>query len=98
MSKLPATVPLDNSLMARFRRVMQRRKIRFLRINPDKYAHLVEYGHGGPSPAAAHPFLRPARDRNRVPAANAIAAKARERLIVVVKKEAQRAQAKRRKS
>lgn len=24
------------------------------------HAHLVEFGHGGPNPAPAHPFLRPA--------------------------------------
>lgn len=24
------------------------------------YAHLVEFGHGGPMPAPAHPFIRPA--------------------------------------
>jgi len=28
------------------------------------YARLVEYGHGGPAPAPAHPFVRPAFDRN----------------------------------
>lgn len=26
------------------------------------HAHLVEYGHGGPHPAPAHPFVRPAWD------------------------------------
>lgn len=26
----------------------------------DPVAHLVEYGHGGPAPAAPHPFLEPA--------------------------------------
>lgn len=26
------------------------------------HAHLVEYGHGGPHPAPAHPFMRPAFD------------------------------------
>lgn len=26
------------------------------------HAHLVEYGHGGPHPAPAHPFFRPAVD------------------------------------
>jgi HK97 gp10 family phage protein len=25
------------------------------------HAHLIEYGHGGPAPAVAHPFLRPAQ-------------------------------------
>ena len=28
------------------------------------HAHLVEYGHGGKSPAPAHPFLRPALNKN----------------------------------
>ena len=28
------------------------------------HAHLIEYGHGGKNPAPAHPFLRPARDKN----------------------------------
>lgn len=26
------------------------------------HAHLVEFGHGGPHPAPAHPFLRPAKE------------------------------------
>lgn len=30
--------------------------------DPVKYAHLVEFGHGGAHPAPAHPFLRPALD------------------------------------
>lgn len=30
--------------------------------DPIKVAHLVEMGHGGPRPAPAHPFLRPAFD------------------------------------
>lgn len=32
----------------------------YTRINPAKYAHLVEFGHGGPRPAPPHPFMRPA--------------------------------------
>jgi HK97 gp10 family phage protein len=28
-------------------------------------AHLVEFGHGGPHPAPAHPFFRPAWDANK---------------------------------
>ena len=39
--------------------------------NPVKYAHLVEYGHGGPHPAPAHPFLRPAYD-NKINEVNRI--------------------------
>jgi HK97 gp10 family phage protein len=36
----------------------------FAGIRPRKapHAHLVEYGHGGPHPAPAHPFVRPAWD------------------------------------
>jgi len=30
--------------------------------DPAKIAHLVEFGHGGPHAAEAHPFLRPAFD------------------------------------
>jgi len=29
-------------------------------IDPVRYAHLVEFGHGGPHPAPPHPFMRPA--------------------------------------
>jgi HK97 gp10 family phage protein len=32
--------------------------------DPAKIAHLVEYGHAGPTPAPAHPFMRPAFDEN----------------------------------
>ena len=32
---------------------------------PTKYAHLVEYGHGGPHPAPPHPFARPAWDTKK---------------------------------
>ncbi len=31
-------------------------------VDPTKYAHLVEFGHGGKHPAQPHPFLRPAWD------------------------------------
>ena len=34
-------------------------------LSPSKYAHLVELGHGGPMPAPAHPFVRPAWDGQR---------------------------------
>jgi HK97 gp10 family phage protein len=33
--------------------------------DPAYYAHLVEYGHGGPHPAPPKPFLRPAYDETR---------------------------------
>ena len=32
---------------------------------PARYLHLVELGHGGPRPAAPHPFLRPAYEGNK---------------------------------
>lgn len=32
--------------------------------DPAKIAHLVENGHGGPHPAPAYPFLRPAFEQN----------------------------------
>lgn len=35
----------------------------------DPVAHLVEEGHGGPSPAPAHPFLRPAFEAKKDEAA-----------------------------
>lgn len=34
-------------------------------ISPSKYAHLAELGHGGPHPAPAHPYIRPAWDGQR---------------------------------
>lgn len=33
--------------------------------SPTKIGHLVEFGHGGPGRAAAHPFLRPALEREQ---------------------------------
>ena len=37
-----------------------------------KYAYPVEYGHGGPHPAPAHPFLRPAFNEGKEDAYSAI--------------------------
>lgn len=54
--------------------------------DPAMVGHMVELGHGGPNPAPAHPFLRPALDANRAIAIAKIATKARERL----RKEAER--------
>jgi hypothetical protein len=34
---------------------------------PSKYAHLVEFGHEGPHPAAAHPFMLPSAEAEREP-------------------------------
>lgn len=33
--------------------------------NPIKYAHLVEFGHGGKHPAGPHPFMRPAYEETK---------------------------------
>jgi hypothetical protein len=32
---------------------------------PALIAHLVEFGHGGPKPAPAYPFIRPAWEESR---------------------------------
>lgn len=52
---------------------------------PGNIAHLVEFGHGGKSPAPAHPFLRPALDASKGEALNKVTQKARELLPKVVK-------------
>lgn len=57
---------------------------------PSKIAAFVEFGHGGPSPAPAHPFMRPAKENTRGEAMRRLTAKARERL----KAEAKRAREK----
>jgi HK97 gp10 family phage protein len=44
----------------------------------ERYAHLVEYGHSGPAPADAHPFLEPAFNHHKAEAAEIIANKLRE--------------------
>lgn len=46
----------------------------------NRTAHLVEYGHGGPHPAPAHPFLEPAFNHHKDEAAEIIKAKLREAL------------------
>jgi HK97 gp10 family phage protein len=41
--------------------------VAFAGIRPRKapHAHLVEFGHGGPHPAPAHPFIRPAWEETK---------------------------------
>lgn len=39
---------------------------------PARVAHLVEFGHAGPHPAPAHPFLRPAFDEKAGAAVNLV--------------------------
>lgn len=41
--------------------------------DPANIAHLVEFGHAGPHPAPAHPFLRPAFDTSKGACLQAIA-------------------------
>jgi len=48
--------------------------------NPGAVAHLVEFGHQGPSPAPPHPFLRPALDTTRPEAKAAVTKEAKKRL------------------
>ena len=51
---------------------------------PGNVAHLVEFGHGGPSPAPAHPFLRPALVENSARILAAMSAESRKKLPKVV--------------
>lgn len=53
---------------------------------PGNIAHLVEFGHGGKMPAAAHPFMRPAMDTKKGEAMKLVENKARELLPKVVDK------------
>ena len=47
---------------------------RQVRHRPSAIGHLVEFGHGGPSPAAPHPFMIPAAEEQRVPFAQRLKA------------------------
>lgn len=47
---------------------------RQIRHRPSAIGHLVEFGHGGPSPAAPHPFMIPAAEEQRVPYAQRLKA------------------------
>ena len=53
---------------------------------PGNIAHLVEFGHGGPHAAPAHPFMRPAMDTKKGEAMKLVENKAREMLPKVVDK------------
>ena len=53
---------------------------------PGNIAHLVEFGHGGPHAATAHPFMRPALDQKKGEAMKLVENKAREMLPKVVDK------------
>lgn len=45
------------------------------------HAHLVEFGHAGPHPASAHPFLRPAFDAMRTAAKRIVGQEINNRII-----------------
>jgi len=53
---------------------------------PGNIAHLVEFGHGGKSPAPAYPFLRTALGSRKSDALKALTNKARELLPRVIQK------------
>lgn len=56
------------------------------KIDPAKYAHLVEYGHAGPHPAPPHPFVRPAWDQGKA----AAQATMKEKILVEIEAEARK--------
>jgi len=55
-----------------------------------KYAHLVEFGHGGKHPAPPHPFLRPAFDAFRKAAVDMAGKEISERIIKRIVRESKR--------
>lgn len=57
---------------------------------PGMIAHLVEFGHGGPAPAPAHPFMRPALDNKKKQALSSIINKAKQLLPIIVKNARQK--------
>ncbi|MBP7638129.1 MAG: HK97 gp10 family phage protein [Kiritimatiellae bacterium] len=56
--------------------------------DPAKIAHAVEFGHGGPAPAAARPFLRPAVDGSGQKALTVIRERLAKGLQIEAKKRA----------
>jgi len=54
--------------------------------NPGAVAHLVEFGHGGSSPAPPHPFMRTALDSKKTEAFQAMNREAKKRLPEAVEK------------
>ncbi|MFN7019878.1 MAG: HK97-gp10 family putative phage morphogenesis protein [Phycisphaerales bacterium] len=59
-------------------------------IYPRKYAHLVEFGHGGPHPAPPRPFARPAIAASRGAAFAAMKARATKEVDAAIAKAAAR--------
>lgn len=51
---------------------------KYVKVQYDSPGMLVEEGHGGPAPAPAHPFLRPAFEAKKAEAAEILAAKLKE--------------------
>ncbi|MBU1067476.1 HK97 gp10 family phage protein [Patescibacteria group bacterium] len=59
---------LKSSIVAKkFKKVRPGQPAAFVGIDYSvgPHAHLVEFGHGGPQPAPAHPFFRPAWDSKK---------------------------------
>lgn len=77
-------VPSSKSRIGRMIKV--EKYIEHYKHNPGMIAHLVEFGHGGPAPAPAHPFLRPALDNKKHQGLLIITNKARQLLFEVVAK------------
>jgi HK97 gp10 family phage protein len=59
--------PTGNLKSAVYAKLAPSKNVAFAGIRGGRapHAHLVEYGHGGPQPAPAHPFFRPAVDESK---------------------------------
>lgn len=67
-----------------------RKTIKYVRVNPVKYAHLVEGGHGGPAPAPPKRYLRKAFNQSQSTSQNVFSSKFKEALQVEINKAASR--------
>lgn len=82
---LQAAIGTSKSKRSGFARVGLKREVvvvtlpsgRKVRHRPSAIGHLVEFGHGGPSPAPPHPFMIPAAESQRVPYAQRLKAQGR---------------------
>lgn len=54
------------------------------------HAHLVEFGHGGPHPAPAHPYLRPAFDAVKRAAVAMVGKEIKDRIIAKLERQYKR--------
>lgn len=72
--ELKKAIGVSKSKRTGFGKVGLKREVVIVTINGKQYrhrpsaiGHLVEFGHGGPSPAAPHPFMIPAAEEQRIP-------------------------------